>query len=76
MIKTDLGFKFAKLAKKVMTNSSLFYLTSFLNLQAKKSFEKFKKAFCKKPVLQRFDLFKPRMLETGTFNKTIGGILC
>ena len=76
MFKTGLSSKSTKLTKRDIINLFQSNLASFLTSEAKKSFQKLKKAFCKELVLQHFDMSKPISLETDISGKTIGGVLC
>lgn len=76
MLKTGLDFRSFKLAKKNIVTLLQPNTTSFLTFEAKKSFQKLKKAFCKEHILQYFDVSKPIRLETDASRKTIGGVLC
>ena len=75
MLKTGPSCKSAKLIKRDTTSPSQSNLASFLTPEVKESFQKLKKAFCKEPVLQHFDMSKPIRLETDASGKAIGGIL-
>lgn len=46
-----------------------------MTLKTKESFQKLKKAFCKEPVLQSFDMSKPIRLKTNSSDKAIEGVL-
>ena len=76
MLKTGPGSRSSKPTKRGTPIPSQPNTVSFLTPEAKKSFQKLKKAFCKEPVLQHFDVSKPIRLETDASGKAIGGVLC
>ena len=76
MLKTSLGSKPSKSIKKSIKTLFQPNLTLFLISEAKKSFQKLKKPFCKEFVLQHFDVSKSIRLETNASRKAIGGVLC
>lgn len=76
MLKTSSGLKALKLAKKKIITILQSGSNLFLTLNAKKSFQKLKQAFCKEPVLQHFDVFKPIQVETNASRKVIKKVLC
>lgn len=49
--------------------------TSFVIEKVKESFQKFKKVFYKKPILQHFDISKPIIVEPNVSEKVIRDIL-
>ena len=76
MLKIGPGSRSFKLIKKSIKTLFQPNLTLFFNPEAKESFERLKKAFFKKPVLQHFDVSKPIRLKTNASGKVIEGMLC
>lgn len=75
MLKTDPGSRSSKSTKKSTITSSLLKTTPFLTPEAKKSFQKLKKAFCEEPILHHFDVLKSIRLLTDASGKAIRGVL-
>lgn len=75
MLKTGPCSQSSKPTKKDANISTQNNLISFLIDKAKKLFQKLKKAFCKKFILQYFDIFKLIKVEIDTSRKVIRSVL-
>ncbi len=71
MLKINLCPKTFKFTKKNIINATQNNPALFLTKKAKKLFQKLKKAFCEKFVLQHFDLSKLIKVKTDVFGKII-----
>ena len=76
ILKTNLCFKFSKLAKKSTIKPTKQNSTLFLTKEAKESFPKLKNTFCEGIILQHVSLSQLIRLETDVSGNAIGEVLC